>query len=208
MMSKSIAVTRPDYDFTTKYLSYWAGQLIDDARARGHTVIDLLSTRATRKEFESVIKKIRPHFVFLNGHGSRSVVTGHGDDPLVQAGDNEEILTGAITYALSCQSAAQLGRTVVRAGAKAYIGYTEDFIFMYDTEKRTKPHHDKTAAVFLDSALRVPQSLIKGNTAGDACDAGKRAFRKNIRKLLTSEATPEESSMIRYLLWDMQHLAQ
>lgn len=206
MTSKHIVVTRPDSDFTTKYLSFWANRVMDDARQRGHTVIDLVSSRACRHELESVLRKMQPTFVFLNGHGNKQTVTGQENEPLIVEGENEHVLGNTVTYALSCQSAVGLGAAAVQAGARAYIGYSEDFIFMYDTAQRTRPHHDKTAAPFLDSAMRVPQSLIKGNNVQDACDAGKRGFRKHIRKLLTSEASLADSSMIRYLLWDLQHL--
>jgi hypothetical protein len=43
--------------------------------------------------------------IFLNGHGSEDCVCGPDDEKLVQAGDNETILAGAVVNALSCRAA-------------------------------------------------------------------------------------------------------
>lgn len=206
MGSKVAVITRPSSDLTTRYLSYWAQEVLAEAKAKSHRVIDLKGERANQKEFRSVVTKKRPHLIFLNGHGGGQFVCGQDNQVLVEAGKNEGDLRGAITYALACKSAAGLGSASVAAGAPAYIGYKEDFIFAYDIQKQTKPHHDQTARLFLEPASRVPQALFKGNTVAQSCERARSAFRKNIRRLLTSEVAAEDSSMLRFLFWDMQHL--
>lgn len=110
-MSKEVLITRPEYDYTTRYISAWAEKVIDFARLKG---------------------------TLLN-------------------------------------------------------------------EKRGHPLADKTAELFLEPSNQVAISLLKGRTVGEAQQNSKKSFLRNIQKLLTSESTPEDSSALRYLLWDMQH---
>lgn len=206
MPGKSIVITRPNHDLTTRYLSAWAQSVMREADEKSHHVVDLKEARARRKEFESVVKKVKPDLIFLNGHGSSKRVLGQDNEPLVELKGNAKILRGAVTYAVSCKSAAQLGPGSVAEGARAYIGYAEDFVFVIDLQRQTKPHHDRVARLFLEPSSRVPLSLLKGNTVAEARERGRSAFRRNIRKLLTSEAETEDSSLLRFLFWDMQHL--
>src|SRR3989339_1028484 len=102
-MAKHLLVTRPEYDYTTRYISAWAKKYFELAEQKGYTVVDLRRKRANRKEFESVIKKIKPAFVILNGHGNKNEVAGNDNETLVETNTNAEILADKITYALSCQ---------------------------------------------------------------------------------------------------------
>lgn len=204
-MTRRILVTRPNSDRTTRYISEWAKGVIEFAQQKSCDVLDLAGKRANRKEFESMIRKNAPSFLFLNGHGNVDVVTGQDEEPLVQAGVNEEVLKGAVTYALSCSSGKTLGPKAIDRGATAYIGYREEFIFLFDETRRTRPAEDELAAHFFESSNQVAVSLLKGHTAKEAHENSKQSFGRGIRKLLTSQATDQESAAIRYLFWDMQH---
>lgn len=111
-----------------------------------------------------------------------------------------------MTYALSCSSAKILGPTAVNAGATAYIGYNEDFIFFISPEKISRPLQDKTAEMFLTPANHVIVSLAKGHTTKEATDAAKGYFLKSIQKFISSEASIDEREYMRYLIWDMKSL--
>lgn len=206
MGNKTVVVTRPGHDLTMRYLSHWAQVVMREAQRRMHTVIDLQGERANQREFTSVVRKKRPNMIFLNGHGAPDRVAGQDDEILVEAGKSAEVLRGAVTYAVSCRSAAKLGPASIAAGARAYVGYADDFIFVTDVQKHTRPQLDRTAAMFLEPSNLVSRSLLKGNTVAEARERGRSAFGRNIRKLLTSEAETKDSSMIRFLFWDMQHL--
>jgi len=153
-----------------------------------------------------MLKKHNPSLLFLNGHGGPDLVCGHNDEILIKAGKNEIALKGVVAYALSCSSAKILGPATVQAGAVAYIGYTEDFIFFISPEKMKKPQEDKTAEMFLAPANHVVVSLAKGHTAGEATNTAKNYFLKNIQKLISSESSVDEREYIRYLIWDMRSL--
>jgi len=205
MNNPSIIVTRPRYELTTNYLYYWAGLIIAEAKKRNFEIFDLKDAKATAGDFAGRVKKKKPDLIFLNGHGSYTAVAGQDGDILVSSGKNPEILSGAIVYALSCKSAQVLGAKAISSGAKAYLGYKEDFIFVYDEQKITRPLQDKTAAQFLGPSNQLMFSLIKGNSAKDAYKKSQRDFKRNIQKLSTSSAPQQDKRYIPLLYWDMEN---
>lgn len=198
-------VTRPDFDRTTRYISGWAEKVIDFAKEKNVGVLDLHASRANRKVFESMLRKRRPSFVFLNGHGDSDMVGGQNNEPLVQTGLNEEVLAETVTYALSCCSAKDLGPSAVRRGKGAFIGYREEFIFLFTEAQRTRPDEDPLARNFFEPSNQVAVSLLKGHDARTAHANSKQAFVRNIRKLLSSETSAADSSAVRYLFWNLRH---
>lgn len=203
-MNRIFLVTRPKYDDTTHYLFNWSKAVIDLARKKGLQVLDLERSRANKKEFTSIVAKKQPFFIFFNGHGRSDCIYGQDNEVLVKIGENEEILKSKIVYALSCKSAKGLGLESIKAGTVTYLGYDEDFIFVYDLEKVSRPLEDKTAVLFLEPSNQLVNSLLKGHTAKESHKCSKYSFAKNIQKLLTSESPPY-NYLIPYLLWDMRH---
>lgn len=204
-MSKKLLITRPEHDDTTHYLSNWSKKAIEIAKSKGVKVFDLFRDRANKKEVISMLKKQKPSLVIFNGHGDRNLITGYKDEPLVVAEKNEEILKEKITYAISCKSAKILGPQSVDSGARTYLGYDDDFIFIYDPSKITHPSKDSTASLFLEPSNELIISLIKGNSAEESYKRSQEFFKNNIKKVLSSESTKEETSTARYLWWDMTH---
>jgi hypothetical protein len=205
-MSNTALVTTPSSDRTTRYISAWAEKTIEELKSKRLQFIPLIRERATASILESMLKKHSPSLLFLNGHGGPNLVCGHDDEVLIQSGKNEVALKGAVTYALSCSSAQVLGPAAVKAGATAYIGYNEDFIFFISPEKMSRPLQDKTAEMFLTPANHVVVSLAKGHTAEEATNAARGYFLKSIQKFISSEASEDEREYMRYLIWDMKSL--
>jgi len=204
-MSKKLLITRPEHDDTTHYLSHWGKKAIEQAESKGIKVLDLHKKRANKLEVVSMITKQRPGLIIFNGHGGDNVVGGDKKEPLIVVEENEHLLKEKITYAISCRSAKKLGPKSVDSGARAYIGYDDDFIFFYDPNKITRPLKDDTAKLFLEPSNELIASLVKGNATEECCRRSKQFFRTNMKKLLSSEATKEETAMARYLWWDMKH---
>lgn len=202
-MNDTILITRPRHDETTNYLYYWAELVIREAEKRNFRIIDLKEERANLSDFSGRMKKVKPELVFFNGHGSPDVITGHNNEVLVDVNKNEIILKNKIVYALSCSSAKNLGKSSIATGAKSFIGYNEDFVFMHEKDYATRPIEDKTAGLFLEPSNLVMTSLIKGNSAQESSSRSKKQFRRNIRKLLASESPQEDMSPVQWLYWDM-----
>lgn len=205
-MARHLLLTRPEHDFATRYLSAWAGKFFEMAKSKGYSIIDLRHERANHAEFESILKKRNPRLVVVNGHGNDDKITGYDDEPLLTAKVNSSLLRGKITYAISCRSARILGEEVGQYADTTYIGYQDDFILLYLEESRARPLEDKLAGLFLDPSNLVVTTLLKGHPTKEAVSRAKQEFLRNIRKLLTSKVTAEDSSTLRYLVWDMKNL--
>lgn len=206
-MARHLLITRPNHDYATRYLSVWAGKFFKIAKNKGYSVIDLDRKRANRKEVESVLNKRNPDLVIINGHGNDNLITGQENEPLLIAGDNSSLLRDKITYAISCRSARVLGEEVGQYDNTAYIGYKDDFVLLYLEEYRTRPIEDTLAGLFLDPSNLVATTLLKGHPAKEAVLRAKQEFLRKIQELLTSKISPAESSVLRYLVWDMRNLA-
>ena len=80
---KSLLITRPEHDLTTRYLSKWSGGVIDEAKKEYIACIDLNGEQANRERFIRTLEEKAPDFVFLNGHGNADIVYGHENTPLL-----------------------------------------------------------------------------------------------------------------------------
>jgi len=204
-MSKTILVTLPNHDLTTNYISSWAQKVIKIAKKKSLKTVALKNKRAKKSEFISINKKIKPQLIFLNGHGDYDLVAGQDNEVLVKAGDNERCLSGKITYALSCRSAKTLGKISVRHGAKAYLGYNEDFVFNYDLKKISRPLNDKIGELFLEPSNLVVSSLLKGHNAGESWENSQNDFKRKAITIITSKDKVMINTYLPNLLWDIKH---
>jgi len=198
-----ILVTRPGHDVTTRYISKWSERVIDEARSKGHDVVDLDGERATRERFLGILNKKSPRLLVLNGHGNQDMVFGYDNEPILLSSD--DAVEGKIIYARSCQSAKKLGKASVSFGAVAYLGYDEDFVFIIDNTKTARPLEDKTAELFLGPSNYLPISILKGHSVESANKRSKGQFIRNIEKLLVAGPSNDDYYAVRYLLWDMRH---
>jgi len=202
-MNKTLLITRPKYDVTVHYLFYWSKKIIELAQEKGVIVWNLEGKRANCKEVESMLIKKEPSLVFFNGHGDDDCITGQDDEMLLIVGKNEELLKSKIAHALSCRSGKKLGSESIKKGAIGYIGYDDDFYFVFDPDKISTPLRDGVARLFLEPSNQVMICLIKGHSIRHAHERSKKIFINNARELVNSES--EQSYLIPYLLWDMQH---
>jgi len=204
-MIKIWLTTRPNHDLTTNYLSSWMGLVFNQAKKSGIKVLDLKGKRANKKELTSMVYKLKPDLIVFNGHGDEMTITGNDDNILIKEGVNDNLLKDKIIYAIACRSAKSLGVSAISKGAKAYIGYNEDFIFLIDEKFISKPLMDKTAALFLNPSNYLVLCLLKGHHPKDSYEKSKSAYKRNIEKLMTSEASKEDKEVLPYLIWNMKH---
>jgi len=146
---------------------------------------------------------LNPKLVMLNGHGSKDVVAGHKDQPLIVAGKNEKLLKDKIVYALSCKSAEGLGPLAVKSGAVSYTGYTDDFIFMFEPESISRTLKDKTAKMFLEPSVLFISNLIKGKSVEESREKSKNLLRENFVKSMSGES--KDTDVTRFLWWNLRH---
>jgi len=203
-MKRTLLITRPEHEAPIYYLSKWSEKIIDIAKDKGIDVIDLHRKKANRDRVIGTLEKRGPKLVVLNGHGSDISVQGHNNETILREEDSKAV-KDKIIYARSCRSAKRLGQNSIIQGALAYLGYNDDFVFLFDEINLRKPLKDKTAELFLGPSNYIPISLVKGHTAGDANNRSKGLFRKNIERLIIEGPSSDDYNAIRYLLWDMTH---
>ena len=197
-MSKSLLVTRSNHDEATKYLYYWSTLVIKAAKQKLFAVYDLAGKKANKKNFDSCLKSHKPAILFLNGHGNATTVTGQDMEPLLETGKKSAV-SGTIIYARSCDAGIILGKTLIKDGVKAFIGYNQKFILGYDSEKRSRPLTDSMAKLFLAPSNLVVTTLIKGQTARQAQDRSRQAMLKNYRKMTSATASYRKRYVARWL---------
>lgn len=199
-------VTRPDYDPATRYLSTWSLALIEEAKRKGLSVMDLADEKARRTDLEGRLQKTNPDLVVLNGHGSDDCVTGQDGEILIKALDNTSLLKGKVTYAVSCNSAAVLGEEVGTYPDTAYIGYEKEFAMFQSRDHLSRPLEDPFAKPFMELSNYVVTSLLKGHGASESIKRAKEVGKTRIYSLLASNADVNAQAVARYLWWDVQCL--
>lgn len=206
MNSYSVLITQPDFDRTTRYISAWSEEVEKFSIKRGNKTITLKGRRSSKPEFESIIRKIQPKLIMLNGHGNDNEIAGQDNEVILDFHSNEDIVRDKIIYALSCSSAKVLGYKCIKNGTRVFIGYTKDYIFLHSHLKVSKPREDKRAGLFFKPSNLIPISLIKGNSAEESYQGSRNLLRKNILDLLNSEVYNEDRACLPYLLWNYQNL--
>ncbi len=201
-----VLLTNPEVDLLTYYLSVWTKRMLDESRIKSNKYYWLRREKVTRKKLESILKKRSVDLVLLCGHGASDAVTGN--EEMILDTKNDDLLNGKVTHALSCQSADKLGPDAVKKGAKAYIGYKNDFIaFLDDSKRASRPLEDETATLFLEPAFAVSKVLLRGGTPEEAVSVAKKAYNKSIKDALNSDIQSDADQFINWLLWDRDNLA-
>jgi len=202
---KSILITRPNHDLITTYLFYWSQFIIKEARNKGIKIFDLSGEKANKQLLGSYISKHHPVFIHFNGHGDNDLIAGFNNEILIQAGDNEQLLSQKIIYALSCNSAKTLGYSAVKNGALTYIGYKRKYILAYNIKSQTHPLRDRLAKLFLEPSNLISISLLKGNKTRDAYRKSQEAMRRNFLYMISLKATVLEKDAASFLWSDKKN---
>lgn len=200
-MNKGIIITLPRHEYTVDYLAISSKNIIQEAAKRSINVKELREKSANRNDFETFIKSLDYKMVVFNGHGSEDIISGHKDTPIVQAGVNDSLLKGRITYARSCFAGCVLGEKCMKNDKEGcFIGYKLPFMFYIDDRWRSNPHKDNVAPIFLEPSNLVPISLIKGNTTLQAHEKSRKQTLKTIDKILREGG--KEAFLFAEKLWN------
>ncbi len=131
-----IVVVNPVFGHTggpQEALWYWepyGDQIHDFLRSRG---IDHAYLKAQDATGEKVRAAVEPGSkLAICGHGSYDTLTAYRLDPVYwvdMTARGIQVPAGAEIFALSCETAKQLGPWMVQNGLAGYLGWEEDFIF-------------------------------------------------------------------------------
>lgn len=196
-------ITLPNHDKVTSYLSAWSKEVLESNELKEVRFFDLKGKDANKEKVESYLKKQNPKVVLFNGHGSPTEICGFKDEILIQNNNNDFLLKEKIVYALSCSSAAVLGKSSIEKGADSFIGYKRSFILCTDRNREATPLKDNIAYSFLEPSNRLSIFILKGNTTKEASHKSKEEFKKEISKYASTKAMLGADRIVAALLWNM-----
>lgn len=127
------------------------------------------------------------------GHGEEDTFTGQNEIILLKVGQyNPKEVEGKVIKLLSCQTGVDLGPDLVENGCAAYLGYTDDYLWICDADKARTPWSDPMAASCLMPVMDSINALLSGKTVEEAYNIEIEGYQKN--------AAEEEDELIRSLI--------
>ncbi len=176
-------ITCPDYDDVTKVFFEYSKEVKQLTHQKGIALKELNIQDANQDNFKKVLEKLDYSFVFLNGHGNGCVVAGNKGEIILSDKINFLEFGKRICYCRSCGSAKKLGVDIVKDGG-VFIGYNKPFKFYISEKNINNPLGDEVTKLFLNPSNIVSKTIIKGQSAYEADDRGKKAILKNINRVL------------------------
>lgn len=207
-MVKQFLITRPQHDKETSYLHSFSKAIVSIVKDKPEIRLNNLEgTTANRRNVEEGLSSQEKTLAFFNGHGNEETVFGHADKPILD-GNNVALTKDKIVYALACSSLVMLGEIAVKKGAKAYIGYSEEFMWVGEPSKSAVPDKDKNAAPFRKACHMLIHSLVSGFSVGKSMDKTKQEYKKLIRTYGSSRDDPYgDAPAIGFALaWNLSYL--
>ena len=207
-MVKQFLITTPQHDSETSYLHSFSKGMIKIVKDEKEIRLNnLAGAEANRKNVEAGLSSEEKTLAFFNGHGDEETVFGHQDKAILDE-NNVELTNDKIVYALACRSLVRLGKVAVRKGAKAYIGYSEDFMWVVERSKSAVPDKDKNAIPFRKACHVLISSLVSGISVGNSIEKTKQEYKKLIRTYGSSQDNPHgDAPAIGFALaWDLSYL--
>jgi len=145
-------------------------------KEKGAEVRRLVGSTATRADFVREVYKSGVDYITGVGHGNYTAYTGQYGNTVLQVGQySPDEVKNKIIHLLSCQTARTLGPNMVNNGAKAFLGYIDDFIFAMDI-----------CDEFFECDSQIDWVMANGGTVSEAHNACIKKFDFFINKYETS----------------------
>jgi len=116
------------------------------------------------------------------GHGDIDVFTGQNEAIILEVGkyDPREV-RGKVIKLLSCQCGVELCPDLVANGAACAAGYTDDYIWVMDSDLASTPWADEMAAPSLMPVIDGLNALLDGKSARAALDIELEGYSRNAK---------------------------
>jgi len=180
-------LTMADFDLATRSAS---GFLIRYILPRLEPV-HLYAILAKRTPFR--LSAPQSDIIIGMGHGDVDAFTGQNEAVILEIGkyDPKEV-NGKVIKLLSCQTAVELGPDLIRNGALSFAGYTDDYLWIMDSDLASIPWSDKMAAPSLLPVIDGLNALLDGKTCREAFQIELDGYTRN--------AEIEEDELIKSLI--------
>jgi hypothetical protein len=195
---RRLLITRPRHDPVTEFFYAWSEQIISAAERLGWLVDRSEGEDVTRKEVQSRLKKRPPALAVFNGHGTESTLEGARDETILDE-TTSHLLKDTVSYVRSCSCLTVLGKSAVKQGCRAFIGYKKRFRWAGTNGYEARPLQDPAAKPVLEASNVVPIQLLKGDPVREAVESSHRTTMKYALRLAASE-DPLEQEAFKYLI--------
>ena len=180
-MTKLIVIIRPisgDEKDATRVTFQWGKDLINYAHGIGYDVLDIAYPNVTYQNVTAILKKYKPDMLIHFGHGcdtyfmgdTECILTGgtKKDNTCISCGQPENLynLKDTIVVAYSCHASNELGKQMIAAGAKSFIGFSDYLMFTEDDVN--------IQDVFRDALLPLSKKIMDGYTVKESLDQTKK----------------------------------
>ena len=167
----------------------------------------LVGDEATPENTRHAILVLDPSLLGLEGHGKPGELALQAKEIFLSAERHEELglLRGRVVFALSCNTARLLGELAIDYGAKAYIGWTEEFMFVSETVG--DPLLDRYAWMFFKPVVEALAMLCAGRAAEAATEHIRLSYTSFAEQVLRS-SDPSAQLVAAMLYHDAETLKQ
>ena len=182
-----VSVLMSDFDLPTRSAS---GFLLRYIAPRVEPV-QLFSFLARRLPFR--LSAPQSDIIIGVGHGDNDSFTGQNESVILEVGKyNPREVKGKVIKLLSCQTGVALGPDLIKNGAKAFLGYKDDYVWVMDADLASTPWADELAGTCLLPVVDGLNALLDGKTAEEAFEIEREGYLKN--------AAAEEDDLIKSCL--------
>ena len=181
------AILMSDFDLPTRSAS---GFLLRYIAPRVEPV-QLYSFLVRRLPFQ--LSAPQSDIIIGTGHGDKTVFTGQNEAVILEVGKyNPREVRGKVIKLISCQTGVSLGPDLIKNGAKAFLGYEDDYVWVCDADLASTPWADKMAGTCLLPVVDGLNALLDGKTAKEALEIELAGYTRN--------AAVEEDDLIKSCL--------
>ena len=153
--------------------------------------IPLYSVLDRRAPF--VLSSRQADIIIGMGHGDVDIFTGQNMGMILEVNRyNPREVEEKVIYLLSCQTGVELGPDLILNGARSFLGFTDDYVWVMDADLASTPWADEMAALCLMPPIDAINTLLDGRTTEEAYNAQLEGYRKN--------AEVEEDELIQSLI--------
>ncbi len=165
----------------------WSVPVVKVAESKGIKIDLVDGPKVLKEEIVSRIEKLKPNFIFLNGHGDNKTFYGYENTPVIEI-DDVDMFKDKIVFSRACNCVERLGKEAVKKhDCTSFIGYEFEFVNVRQTDIELKPREDEISRPIWEASNAVPISLIKESTVDEAIKSSHKKATKEISRLLFSK---------------------
>lgn len=187
-------IIRTRHDLATEYTFAWTEIILKEAEEKGMNVTKVEGEDINFQNLSKRIEKIKPSFVFFNGHGSREGFYDNKSNILIDL-KSSLLLKDTITFARSCETLAELGPSAVKKGCRAFVGYDKKFLIPRWHIKTCKPLQDPVAKLVMECSNVIASEIIKGKSVAEAVEKSHLETARKTEDYIYSE-DPHASAIL------------